>query len=63
MKIFNDEERKSSYKNETPFHYVAMNNAKEMGELLISKGENLNVKDNHYQNKLIFFFINMNENE
>ena len=36
--------------NTTPLHVAAENNAKEMGELLISKGADINAKDINYQN-------------
>ena len=38
------------YKNDlTPLHYAALNNSKQMGEILISKGANINAYDLIYQ--------------
>ena len=34
-----------------------MNNSKEMGEILISKGADINAKDINYQNLTILFLI------
>ena len=34
----------------TPLHYAAENNSKEMVEILISKGSDINAKDIIYQN-------------
>ena len=44
-------------KNWTPLHYAAKNNSKDIGELLISKGANLNAIDIIYINIKSFFFI------
>ena len=38
-----------------PLHYAALENAKEMIEILLSKGEDVNEKDIHYQNLKISF--------
>ena len=46
-------------KNETPLHIAAENNSKEIGELLISKGADINAKDINYQTILILFLINL----
>ena len=35
--------------NKTPLYYAAENNSKEIGELLISKGADINAKDIIYQ--------------
>ena len=35
--------------NWTPLHYAAYNNSKEIGEVLISKGADINAKDIIYQ--------------
>ena len=32
-------------KNKTPLHYAALGNSKEIAELLMSKGVNINAKD------------------
>ena len=46
-------------KNLTPLHYAAENDSKEMLELLISKGADINAKDIIYLNiNIILFFIN-----
>ena len=42
-------------KNETPLHYAAKKNSKEIGELLISKGADINAKDIIYLNIKKFF--------
>ena len=46
-------------KNKTPLHYAAEKNSKEIGELLISKGANMNEKDINYLNIKILFLINL----
>ena len=43
----------------TPLHYAAENNSKKIGELLISKGADLNVKGILSQNMKILFLINI----
>ena len=45
-------------KNKTPLHYAAEKNSKEIGEILISKGADINAKDIIYQNIIILFLIN-----
>ena len=37
--------RKLNKKNKTPLHYAAEKNSKEIGEILISKGADINAKD------------------
>ena len=44
-------------KNKTPLHYAAEKNSKEIGELLISKGADMNAKDIIYLNIIILFLI------
>ena len=40
-------------------HYAAIGNSKEIGEILISKGADINAKDICYQNmNLILLFLN-----
>ena len=46
----------------TPLHYAAQNNSKEIGEILISKGANVNAKDIIPQNMQILYLINVNFN-
>ena len=46
-------------KNWTPLHSAAMNNSKEIGEILISNGADINSKDIKYQNIKILFLINL----
>ena len=50
-------------KNQTPLHYAAQNNSKEIGELLISKGADINAKDINYQNIRILFWITITSDE
>ena len=40
-------------------HFAAMGNSLWIGELLISKGADINAKDIIYQNILILFLINV----
>ena len=48
------------YDFKAPIHYAAEFNSKEVGELLIAKGADVNVKDIIYQNiKIILFLINI----
>ena len=42
-------ERKLNKNNKTPLHYAAENDSIKMGELLISKGADMNAKDIIYQ--------------
>ena len=44
-------------KNKTPLHIAAENNSKEIVEILISKGSDINAKDINYQNIKILFLI------
>ena len=46
-------------KNWTALHFAAEKNSKEMGELLIRKGANINAKDIIYQIRGIFFLISV----
>ena len=46
-------------KNETPLHYAAFNDSKEIGELLISKGADINAKNIIYLNIIILLLINI----
>ena len=39
----------------TPLHYAAKKNSKEIGELLISNGADINAKDTIYQLLLNYF--------
>ena len=43
--------------NSTPLHIAAENNSKEIGEILISKGADINSKSINYQNIKILFLI------
>ena len=43
--------------NYTPLHIAAFHNSKEIGEILISKGADINAKDINYQNMIILFLI------
>ena len=40
-------------KNKTPLHLAAEKNAKDIGELLIIKGADVNAKDINFHNKII----------
>ena len=42
-------------KNDTPLHIAAENNSKEIGELLISKGADINAVDVFYIHIKIYF--------
>ena len=46
-------------KNRTPLHYSTINNSKEIGEILISKGADINAKDLIYLNIKVLFLINI----
>ena len=46
-------------KNRTPLHIAAWNNSKEIGELLISKGADINAKNENYQKIEILVLINI----
>ena len=41
----------------TPLHFAALYNSKKIGELLITKGANIDVKDIIYQIIIILFLI------
>ena len=43
--------------NRTPLHFAAEKNSKEVGELLISKGADINAKDIIYLIIIIVFLI------
>ena len=43
-------ERNLNKNNKTPLHYAAYDDSIEIGELLISKGADINAKDIIYQN-------------
>ena len=45
-----------SEKKKTPLHYAAKYNSKEIGEVLISKGADINAKDIIYQILLFNYF-------
>ena len=45
-------------KNKTPLHIAAEKNSKEIGEILISKGADINAKAIIYLNINILFLIN-----
>ena len=55
--------RKFNKKNLAILHYVAINNSKDIGEVLISKGANINAKNIIYLNLIILFLINAILNE
>ena len=45
-------ERNLNKNNQTPLHYAASNDSNKIGEILISKGADINAKDIIYQNKI-----------
>ena len=49
--------------NQTPLHSAAKNNSKEMFEILISKGADINAKDIIYLNVIILFLIKFISNK
>ena len=51
--------RESNHKNETPLHYAAYYNSKEIVEILISEGAYINAKDIIYQILNILFLMNL----
>ena len=59
VKSISNKWRKLNKKNKTPLHYAAEKNSKEIGELLISKGADINAKDIIYLNIKILFLINI----
>ena len=48
--------------NKTPLHNAALKNSKEIGELLISKGANINAQNIIYLNIIHLFLINLLSN-
>ena len=48
--IIEIKERNLNKNNKTPLHYAAWNDSNKIGELLISKGADINAKDIIYQN-------------
>ena len=52
-----NKQRKLNKKNETPLHIAAENNSKAIGEILISKGADINAKDIIYLNIILLFLI------
>ena len=51
-------EEKKDFSKITPLHYAAEKNLTEIGEILITKGEDIKAKDLILQNMIILFFIN-----
>ena len=49
----------SNKKNQTPLHIAAEHNSVEIGEILISKGADINAIDIIYLNILILFLIKL----
>ena len=48
--IIEIKERNLNKNNETPLHWAARNDSNKIGEILISKGADINAKDIIYQN-------------
>ena len=55
--------KKLNKNNWTPLYFATWNNSKEIGEILISKGANVTVKDINYLNIELLFFINIIYNQ
>ena len=55
IKIMQNIERILNEKNNTPLHYAAIKNAKEIGELLISKGADIHATNFIYQIRIYSF--------
>ena len=49
--------KKLNKKNITPLHYAIEKNSKEMIELLVSKGADINAKDIIFLNSVILFLV------
>ena len=61
--IIQNEGRNYNKNYRTPLHYVLTYHFDKMGELLISKGADINAKDIIYLNRIIFFLINIINNK
>ena len=59
INLLYNKERKLNQKNKTPLHFAALKDSKEIGEILISKGANINAIDIIYINIIILFLINI----
>ena len=46
-------------KNQTPLHCTLENNSIEMFEILLSKGADINIIDNHFQIRIILLLIKL----
>ena len=53
-------ERSLNQNNRTPLHWAALFDSNKIGELLISKGADINAKDIIYQNMNIIIFNHNN---
>jgi len=49
VRTYEDSYSSSTYGGETPLHYAAKNNSKEMIKVLISKGADISAEDIFYQ--------------
>ena len=58
IKITYNKLRKLTEKNKTPLHYAIKKSSKALGELLLSKGADINAFDIIYLNILLLFIIN-----
>ena len=54
-------ERNLNKNNYTPLHWAARNDSNKIGELLISKGSDINAKSIIYQNIIVLFLIMVNQ--
>ena len=59
IKIYFNRKRKLNDKNWTPLHFAAMNNSREIEEILLLKGADINTRDIIYQNFIILLLINL----
>ena len=55
--IYN-KERKFKKKNQTALHWAAKKNYKDIGDILIKNGADINAKNSHYLNMISFFCNN-----
>ena len=55
------QKRNLNHKNETPLHYAAKKNSKEIGELLIANGADINERDIFHQITHIVFLIKIDQ--
>ena len=59
IKVIENQWGELNQKNKTPLHIAAENNSKEIAELLILEGADINIKDLFYPNLLFSILIVM----